>query len=236
MTPPIRTGPDGKRYPLRGGGGKGPTKSVVAGGVALAVWASGGGAGGVSVGGLSGGGMSGSSAGSSAMSAAESATVRSIRTNLPKARKQAKRGKRDRAWRRLKLTKGRSRVHEALECAALSYGRVQEFFVENPCRDLRRVQFPVSYQGGTISVLVSRVRMPSARQARQLQHVIDEHGSGDIRPVLPTVRFTGYNYHSDRDRRTVVVAETEPAAGSVPEPILESTARAAVTITAGATS
>ncbi len=213
MTPPIRTRPDGMKYPLSGGRGNGTTAAIAVG-AALTVWAASGGAVGPAVSGP-------------AMSAAESAVVRNIQTNLPKARKDVQRGKPELAWQRLRLRKGTEKIHEAVECAVFSYGQVQEFLTRTPCKDLQRVQFPVSYDGGTMSVLVSRVRMYSARDAHRFRNLIDEHGTGDIQPVLPDVRFTGHHYDSARDRRTVFVAETEAAAGEIPEPILEATAQAA---------
>lgn len=219
MTPPIRTRPDGTKYPISGGGGGGGVRAVIAGGVALAVWASGGGA-----------VPFGTSTGSSALSAAESAAVRNIKTNLSKAREDVRRGKPERAWQRLKLRKTPEKVRDAVECAVSSYGRVQEFFAHRPCKDLRRVQFTVSYDDGTMAVLVSRVRMYSTKDARRFRNLIDEYGTGDIRPVLPHVRFTGHHYDSRRDRSTVFVAEIEPVAGNVPEPILETTTEAAVVL------
>lgn len=192
---------------------------MIAGGVALTVWASGGGA-----------VPFGTSTGSSALSAAESAVVRDIKTNLSKARQDVRRGKPERAWQRLKLRKTPEKAREAVECAVFSYGQVQEFFAHRPCKDLRRVQFSVSYEDGTMAVLVSRVRMYSTKDARRFRKLIDEYGTGDIQPVLSHVRFTGHHYDSARERSTVFVAEIEPTAGHVPEPILEATAEAAVVL------
>lgn len=221
MTPPIRTRPDGTKYPLRGDGGGGKSAApVVAVGVAVAVWA---GSGGVLV------------SEQTAMSTAESAVVRNITKNLPKARQDVQRGKPAQAWQRLGLRKGVEEIHEAVECVVFSYGQVQQFFVQTPCRDLQRVQFPVSYEGGTMSVLVSRVRMHSTWDARRFRNVIDEDGTGDIRPVLPDARFTGHHYDSTRDKTTVFVAESEAITGDIPEPILDLTADVATMLARSAT-
>ncbi|SFE32528.1 hypothetical protein SAMN04487819_11128 [Actinopolyspora alba] len=221
MTPPIRTREDGTRYPIRGGNGKGKA-TVVAGGVALAVWASGGATGGVTLG--------GSGTTTASMSTADTAVVRGIGRNLSKARRDVKRGNRERAWKRLGLRRGRRVTRSAVECVAATYGEVRDFFVRTPCRDLRRFQFPVDYDSGTISVLVSRVRMRSSAAARDLRSLIDEHGTGDIRPVLSTVRFTGHHYDSTLRRGTVFVGETESRTGNVPKQVLDSTAEAAVAL------
>ncbi|NYH77458.1 hypothetical protein FHR84_000772 [Actinopolyspora biskrensis] len=226
MTPPIRTRPDGTKYPLRGSGGGKGTTAIVAGGLALAMWAAGGGTGGVTLGG------SGTTAGS--MSTVDAATVRSIGKNLPKARRDIKHGNPRRAWKRLGLRLGRRVTDNALECVTATYGQVRNLLVHRSCRDLRRFQFPVEYGGGTISVLVSRVRMRSVSGARSFRDLIDEHGSGDIRPVLPTVRFSGYHYDSKRRRTTVFLAETESRDGNVPKQVLDPTAKAAVTLASSA--
>ncbi|MFC7343461.1 hypothetical protein [Saccharopolyspora griseoalba] len=174
-----------------------------------------------------GGGAVGGTTGSAAMSAAESAVVRNVQSNLSKAKRDVRRGKPGQAWRRLGLRKGANNTLDAVECASLSFGEVQDFFARHPCRSMRRVQFPVSYEGGRIWVLVSEVRMRSASEARRFTALIDRHGTGDTRPVLPTVEFTGHNYDSDQQRRTVFVAESEPASGAAPEQLLEATAKAA---------
>ncbi|SFT34898.1 hypothetical protein SAMN04487904_101368 [Actinopolyspora lacussalsi subsp. righensis] len=221
MAPEFRSRPDGTKYPIRGGNGKGKA-TVVAGGVALAVWATGGGTGGVTLG--------GSGTTTASMSTADTAVVRGIGKNLSKARRDVKRGNRERAWKRLGLRRGRRVTRSAVECVTSTYGQVREFFVRTPCRDLRRFQFPVEYDSGTISVLVSRVRMRSSAAARDFRSLIDEHGTGDIHPVLSTVRFTGHHYDSAPRRDTVFVAETESRTGNVPEPVLDTTAEAAAAL------
>ncbi|MBQ6641421.1 MAG: hypothetical protein IJH84_10370 [Saccharopolyspora sp.] len=227
MAPRFRSRPDGSKYPIGGGGG---AATVIAGGAAFAIWAASSGAGGIGAGVGGGGGTA-----ASAMSAAESAVVRNISKNLSKARKDVQRGKPVQAWRRLGLRKGTSKTREAAECAVFSYGRVQDFFTRNPCRGLHRVQFPVSYDGGSASVLVSRVQMRNATQARQFRRLIDEHGSGDVEPFLPDVQFTGEHYDSARDRSAVFVAEAESASGDVPDQVLDSVAEAAVLLARRAT-
>lgn len=100
--------------------------------------------------------------------------------------------------------------------------RVRDFFLENPCRGLDRAQFPLTdVNGNTIVVLVSWVRMPGGQRAREFRELIDVHGTGDIRPVVPVTRFTGNHYDSERRGSTVVVAEAEPVDGRAPAEVLE---------------
>lgn len=223
MAPKFRTNKNGKPYPIHEGKGRGRATAVAVGTV-LAVSGAGG-----SVG---TGALVGSSGGSASLTAAESAVVRGVRSNLTKARTSVRRGKPKQAWRKLGLRRGRARVREAARCWAFSFGQVQEFFAHTPCRSMRRAQFPVTVADGTtVWVLVSRVRMGSVADAGEFKRLIDVHGTGDIRPILPTVSFSGHNYDSRSSGRTVVVAETEPTAGTPPGPVLESITHAAVVLT-----
>ncbi|WP_461144894.1 hypothetical protein [Salinifilum aidingensis] len=183
------------------------------------------------------GGSIGGTAGSSAFSAAESTIVRHMSKNLGKAKKEARRGESKKAWQRLGLRRGqktRRTPQEPAECVTFTYGQVQEFLIENPCRGLHRAQFPVSYDGGSMSVLTSRVRFRSTWDAVEFKGLIDRHGTGDVRAVLPHPRFTGHHYGSHRERRTVFLAEAEPAEPGVPDEVLDSTAEAATTLSRAA--
>ncbi|WP_207630567.1 MULTISPECIES: hypothetical protein [unclassified Actinopolyspora] len=208
---------DGVVYPMEEGDGKrGKGGKILGASVAAMLVYSGGGLGTTSLGGVVGGGES------AGVSAADSAVVRTVRQNLTASKRAARKGKRKRAWSRLRLRRGPRRPHEAAECAVLSHGGVRDFFLENPCRGLDRVQFPLTdANGGTVVVLVSWVRMPGRRRAREFRELIDVHGTGDIRPVVPGTRFTGHHYDSQRRGSTVVVAEAEPAGGGAPEEVLE---------------
>ncbi|MBE9373960.1 hypothetical protein IQ251_05815 [Saccharopolyspora sp. HNM0983] len=214
MAPEFRSRPDGTKYPLRNGGGGGP---LVAVGVFAIAAAGGGGVAGTA--GITGAGAS----------AAETAVVRGIGQNLGKATKQVRAGKPQQAWRTMRLQRGSS-LRDTAECALISFGEVQEFLVQHGCRDIGRVQFPLTHEGGTMSVLVSEVRLRSAGDAREFKARMDEHGTGDIRPISPRPAFTGEHYDSARRGSTVLVAEAEPAAGSTSEELLDTTAEAAVAL------
>lgn len=74
--------------------------------------------------------------------------------------------------------------------------------------------------GTEIVVSVAWVEMHDSIAALRLRELADIHGTGNVSP-LPSVvvgaepvRWTGHNYDSRRDRRTVVIAEVEPLRGS----------------------
>lgn len=221
--PEWRTLPDGRRIPLnRPKGRSGP--AAVAVGAAVVLGASGG------IGGTSA--VGGSAGGSSAVSAAETAVVRNIQSNLGKAKRTARQGNSQRAWQQLRMRKGRERNENAIECAAFSFGQVREFFLTTPCQGLERWQYPITDEAGsTMVVTVSKVTMRRASQARQFRRLIDEHGTGDIHPLIPLVPFTGHYYDSKPGGRSVIVSEAEPLSGDPSEVVLQATAEAATAIT-----
>jgi hypothetical protein len=216
----FRSRPDGTKYPIHAPKGRGGTAAVAVG-TALLMAAGGGGAGTAT--------LAGSIGSSSAVSAAESAVIRGIRANLSKAKQTARSGKPKQAWRQLGLRQGRKHADGRAACWALSFGEVQEFFLRKPCQQLDRLQFEVTDDNGNaMAVLVSRVKMPRSRDAYSFKRLIDVHGTGDIRPVLPDVHFTGHHYDSEVSGRSVIVAETEPLRGNPSDQLLETVAEAAV--------
>ncbi|WP_019856437.1 hypothetical protein [Actinopolyspora mortivallis] len=215
----FRTRKDGTVYPIRGKrGGK-----LLGAGVAAVLVYSGGTTGSLSLGGAAGG------TGSAELSAADSAVVRTVRRNTARSKQLARQGKRSRTWSRMRLRRGNRTREEAAECALFSHGQVREFFLEHPCRRLDRVQFPLTDRAdNTVTVLVSWVRMRGRGQARRLRNLIDVHGTGDIRPVLPGTRFTGHHYDSKPRGDTLVVAEAEPVRGRPPRQVLRTVPEVAV--------
>ncbi|MFB9727988.1 hypothetical protein [Haloechinothrix salitolerans] len=71
-----------------------------------------------------------------------------------------------------------------------------------------------------VVVSVAWVEMRSTLAALRLRELVDTHGTGNVSPLPGAVvgagpiRWTGHNYDSRRDRRTVVIAEVEPLAGA----------------------
>ncbi len=214
---------DGRKVPLNKPKGRG-TSVALAVGTAVALGASSG------IGGFS---AVGGSAGSSAtLSAAESAVVRNIESHLPTAKRTARQGNSQRAWKQLRMRKGRERHENAVECVTSTFGQVRQFFLTTPCRSLERWQYPVTDEAGnTMLVAVSKVTMRRASQARRFRRLIDEHGTGDIHPIAPVVPFTGHHYDSRSRGRSVILAETEPLTGDPSAAVLQATAEAATALT-----
>jgi hypothetical protein len=201
--PDFYTDSQGRVRPIRGKG----TGVVVAGALAVGVFATSGGA--VP---LSGGSAAGDAAGGS-----PSIQLRARKSDGQKA---ARKGDTDSAWQRMGVRQLRRTVRQQAECLAASFGEVQEFFTRHRCRSLDRVLFALGDEVGNTAVLsVVWVGLADAGDAREFKAVIDRHGSGDVRPLgsplldLAEVPFTGLRYGSDRDGATVTVAEAENAGG-----------------------
>jgi hypothetical protein len=103
------------------------------------------------------------------------------------------------------------------DCVAHSYGKVREFFREQPCVALHRAWFEVrDGRRGMVLVAVSWVEMPDTRGAREFHELVDRHGCGNVTELsreqgpYRRVRFTGRYYVSRRDGTTVVNAQAEP--------------------------
>lgn len=212
----FRTRPDGTVYPLTGK--KSKARTMVATGAAATLIAAGPSLGGIGTVGGAGSGLT------SGLSSA-------MRAKVVKAKKTI-RAKPTRAWRQLGLRKGTMRRIPNASCVVNSYGKVQAYFVEHPCRSLRRLVLPLSDgRGNSMLLAVSWVRMPTKRTAREFKRLIDIHGTGDIKPVAMRmwqrqfgVTFTGRNYDSRRSHTTVVVAETEPLRGRPSRDVLQAAA------------
>ena len=95
-----------------------------------------------------------------------------------------------------------------------------------------REQYPVFDEAGdTMVVTVSKVTMRRSSDAWEFRRIMDEHGTGDIHPLVPVVPFTGHHYDSRSTGRTVIVAEAEPLEGDPADEVLDATAQAAVALT-----
>lgn len=123
------------------------------------------------------------------------------------------------------------------ECVSHSFGQVQELLKAVPCVGLDRMLFTLTDdKGGTIVVFVAWIEFAAPDQAREFKRVEDVHGTGDITPLpgsllqMVDVPFTALNYDSDvlDDDLTVVVAETESAAGAFTAAYLDDIAALAV--------
>ena len=200
-TPEFRTRPDGTVYPLTPPKPKGPSPGQVVGAVALAVL-------------LATGGTVGLTGSSGTLGARGSPSVRSsAQVRDREARAVAHR-----------LVRSGFRIDYEMtsdgdDCAAHSYGQVQEFFEKHPCLALYRSLFEVrDRRGGLLLVAVARVDMPDSTSARAYRELVDTYGTGNITELnrerggyrYRDVRFTGKRYASSRNGNTVINAQAEP--------------------------
>jgi hypothetical protein len=198
-TPPIRTRPDGTKYPITPPKPKWP--GVVVGATVLAIVL---GAGGTGV--ASSSGLTGTRASSSSAPKSKAAQDRAIRNVV------------QRLIRENYDVEGQF-SSDADDCAEHSYGQVQQFFEEHSCTGLFRALFEVrDRRGGVVLVAIAWVDMPDARSAREFKELVDVHGTGNITELnrelegyrYRNVRFTGEHYASRREDNTVVNAQAEP--------------------------
>ncbi|MET0234648.1 MAG: hypothetical protein ABW224_08425 [Kibdelosporangium sp.] len=189
---------------------KGPW-TVTAGAAVLVIGA-------LSVGGGAGAGGAASSTGSAA--------GQSIRANVTKSKTSAQKGRRDEAWRGMRLKRVKDVTRHAANCAVNSYGDVRQFFVRTPCRSLDRMLFALADgQGNTVVVSVAWVTMSGSGNAGEFRKLADTQGTGNVSPLagglvgVAGVKFTGRYYDSRQAAKLVVVAEVEPLGGT-PDPAL----------------
>jgi len=210
------------------GGGSDPGSGkgggfVVAAVLTVAVAAAGGGVGGTSV------------VGSSAGQAVGTTSGKSISAQKVEAKKAARRGDADEAWRRLGMRTLKKAVKQDLECVANSFGQVREFFARTPCKSLDRVLFGLGDdQGNSVVVSVAWVGFYTRGDARDFKRLDDVHGTGNVTPLasallgLADISFTGHHYESRPDGKTTIIAEAEPATGQISDEVLDAVADVAV--------
>lgn len=196
---------DGRRIPIDGGGGK----TVAAGVAAILILGSGGVAGG---------------AGSSS-----SVNVETVKARKVDAKRSARKGKSDEAWRRLgmrRLKQTTSRRNRG--CARATFGEVQRTLIRNPCTSLQRRLIAIAdRRGNTALVSVAWVSFRTSGARKRFQEVIDVYGTGDIKPLaasmlgLAGVRFTGRYYHSIDKGARLTVAEAEGIKGAFEPKVLD---------------
>lgn len=124
---------------------------------------------------------------------------------------------------------------DAADCAAHSYGEVQEFFRHHPCTKLHRALFVLrDFAGDAALLAVAWVEMPDEEGARTLERLIDTDGTGNVvelsreRGRYQSVRYTGSANVSRRDGTLVVNAQAQPVAGGWDEQALTSAVAYAV--------
>jgi hypothetical protein len=180
-----------------------------------------------------GAGTAGTMAGVTSSSVGESVD-QSISVRKADSKKSARKGDSEAAWRRLGLRELKKRSKTDLECLTASFSQVQEFFARTPCASLDRMLFAVGDdQGNSAVVSVVWVGFRTTRDVTAFKTVMDRQGSGDIRPLatplldLADIQFTGLNYDSETNGKSIAIAETETATGSVPPDLLDTLAEVA---------
>jgi hypothetical protein len=101
-------------------------------------------------------------------------------------------------------------------CVGHAYGDTADFFNDTDCTGLSRALYSTEVGGKSVVVAISRVRMPTAASARDLQAMTDRNGSGNVSDLLREgVRYTGSpaqlsdsEYSSALSGTTVTIVET----------------------------
>jgi hypothetical protein len=206
---------NGRRVPIGGSGGK--SGAVVAAGV-LALGLAG--TGGLTLTGGSGLVSEVGTVAEEAASGAGSGGSPQLKARKSEGQKSARKGDSDAAWQRMGVKQLKRTARQQAECITASFGQVRDFFTRTRCTSLERAVFLIGDGAGNTAVLsVAWVGLASTGDAGKFKTVIDIPGSGDIRPLgstalgLADIRFTGENYGSDRDGKTVTIAETELVSG-----------------------
>jgi hypothetical protein len=156
-----------------------------------------------------------------------------VRVNL-KARDRNSRSVRVRLERRGLRIRARHETAD-IDCAAHSYGEVQQWFREHPCQAMYRALFEVDDgRSGLALVAVAWVDMPDVAGAMEFTQLVDRHGTGNItelsreRGLYRDVRFDGEHYASRREDTTVVNAQVQPIGRTARAVELAELARTAV--------
>lgn len=107
------------------------------------------------------------------------------------------------------------------DCAAHSYGRVQDFLATHPCRSVQRALYFGADPGGPVVVAVATVEMESEADAAELQKLADTNGTGNVADLLregvtfdgAPPRLSDASYASRRHGPTLVIVEAAAASG-----------------------
>ncbi|PRY37955.1 hypothetical protein [Umezawaea tangerina] len=168
------------------------------------------------------GGVAGTSVG-------ESVTVRKA-----DAKKSARSGDSEAAWRRMGMREAKKVSRKDAECVAASHDQVQEFFLRTPCTSLDRMVLALDDGAGNSAVVsVVWVGFRGSTDVSRFKSVVDRHGSGDVYPLgtalleMADIHFTGLNYDSEPNGKSIAIAETETARGSLDPELLDALAEVA---------
>ena len=120
------------------------------------------------------------------------------------------------------------RAAQDTDCAAHSYGKVQDFFKSSPCDLLSRAVIELrDKRRNVILIAVSRVAMPDAAQARTYKALVDRSGTGNVTELsretgpYQRIRFTGDFYTSSIEGVIVRNTQLQPAIGRPAQRVLD---------------
>lgn len=162
--------------------------------------------------------------GGSAVSAATTTGGSASASSSSGARGNPRVGSSDSTAAELRLTRRGLRItgrvaNDARDCAAHSYGRVQQFFRRQPCTALHRAQFELHDRNGDVLLVpISWVEMPDEASARNLKELLDTNGAGNItelsreRGRYRAIRYTRVAHASRLSGTVVASAEAQPVA------------------------
>ncbi|GAA3004930.1 hypothetical protein [Actinokineospora diospyrosa] len=106
------------------------------------------------------------------------------------------------------------------DCSEHAYGKVKQFLVANPCRQLTRALFITAIDNGrTVYTSVSIVRMPDRSTAEKLELLVRQDDTGSVndllrekRAVVPGLdRLSRGGFSAMTSDRDVVITEADTA-------------------------
>jgi hypothetical protein len=110
-----------------------------------------------------------------------------------------------------------ARVDRQHDCAAHSYGLVQDYFRSHPCGGVTRAVIELTdKRRNVLLIAVSRVDMPTPTEAAQYRKLVDQDGTGNVtelsreRGRYRSYHYTGRFYTSSLDGTSVENIQIEP--------------------------
>jgi hypothetical protein len=80
---------------------------------------------------------------------------------------------------------------KANECAAKSYGKTHDFFVDNECQSLVRALYTTESGGAKALVSVVLVGMPDSTKAKALKTLTEQDNTGNVTDLVKDKTFAG---------------------------------------------
>jgi hypothetical protein len=80
---------------------------------------------------------------------------------------------------------------KADDCAAKSYGKTHDFFLESPCQSLVRALYTTESGGAKALVSVVLVGMPDSTKAKALKTLTERDGTGNVTDLVRDKTFAG---------------------------------------------